>query len=186
MLFDKYISVLLFYDVAASQAAECSAPPATVDAAKPVRRLQRAVEEMLAHYPCTAGLLIYNEGNDGLEVRYPMSAPCQSITKGSSINGNGKQLSHDAVTNETPPYGVHFHVAQANVSLADLGVVSIPHSALDVLYPKKPIPHLDSKGHPLPRFVMAFQITTFKCGGFTLGHTCSHAYADGHTGVGIL
>ncbi|MCO5583718.1 hypothetical protein L7F22_037632 [Adiantum nelumboides] len=26
----------------------------------------------------------------------------------------------------------------------------------------------------------------FKCGGLSLGHTCSHTYADGHTGAGIL
>ncbi|MCO5553584.1 hypothetical protein L7F22_007107 [Adiantum nelumboides] len=190
MLFDNYISVLLFYDVAASQAAACSAPPAAhVNAAEPVRRLQRAVEEMLVHYPCAGGLLVYNEGDDRLEVKYAMPTHLYgSSTKGSSYgNGNDKHLSHDAADlHETPPYGVHFHVAHANVSLADLGDVSNPHPALDVLYPKKPIPQLDSKCHPLPRFVMAFQITMFKCGGFTLGHTCSHAYADGHTGAGIL
>ncbi|KAI5064702.1 hypothetical protein GOP47_0019397 [Adiantum capillus-veneris] len=120
ILYDYYNSVLLFYEM----------PPAvhegTAASMEPARRLQQALEEMLAHYPCAAGLLVYNETADCLE----------------------------------PP--------------------------LDLLYPSKPSHHLDDKGHPFPRFVMAFQVTTFECGGFTLGHTCSHAYADGYTGAAFL
>ncbi|KAI5075832.1 hypothetical protein GOP47_0009908 [Adiantum capillus-veneris] len=199
MLFDNYISVLLFYDAAEARSRPARGlrtlpAAAPIDLAEPVRRLQQALQELLVYFPCAAGLLVYNERDRRLEVRYPMSPPSDTQSCITSINGDGHRVSSPyiaqddgAIDAESPAYGVHFHVAHANGCLADLGDVSLPQPALDVLYPSKPTPNLDSKGHLLlPRFVMAFQITTFKCGGFTLGHTCSHAYADGHTGAGFL
>ncbi|MCO5548808.1 hypothetical protein L7F22_002270 [Adiantum nelumboides] len=190
LLFDYYNSVLLVYDgrqAAALVDATVPGPlPTTAEAAdaEPVKRLQQALEEMLVHYPCAGGLVVYNDTAGRLEVRYPIA--CRS-------NGtNGSSTAHHISTyddDESPAantYGVPFHVAHANVSLADLGDMSMPQPSLDVLYPSKPPHCVDGKGHPLPRFVMAFQVTTFKCGGFTLGHTCSHAYADGFTCAAFL
>ncbi|KAI5077991.1 hypothetical protein GOP47_0007815 [Adiantum capillus-veneris] len=193
LLFDNYISVLLFYERPRPRGLRPALPTAApTDLAEPVRRLQQALQELLVHFPCAAGLVVYNEADRRLEVRYPIS-PLKGTHSCITSNGHGRRIStpiaqdDDASDSESPAYGVHFHVAHVNESLADLGDVSLPQPALDVLYPSKPIPQLDSKGHPLlPRFVMAFQITTFTCGGFTLGHTCSHVYADGHTGAGFL
>ncbi|KAI5082678.1 hypothetical protein GOP47_0002421 [Adiantum capillus-veneris] len=166
ILHDYHNSVLLFYEM----------PPAIQDtdaSVEPSRRLQQALEEMLTHYPCAAGLLVYNETADCPEVRYPVCGHTHS-----ACSCDKSQI--------PAHYGVHFYVAHASVTLSELGDVSNPQPPLDLLYPSKPIQHLDDKGHPFPRFVMAFQVTTFVCGGFTLGHTCSHAYADGYTGAAFL
>ncbi|KAI5075320.1 hypothetical protein GOP47_0009396 [Adiantum capillus-veneris] len=197
LVFDYYNSVLLFYDL--GQASALASPPASAPqsiATEAVIRLERSLQEMLAHYPCAAGLVVFNDSSEQLEVRYPMATSKAQ----SHISSNGHKAGTDHATGpfsrdahdkavdheNSAGYGVPFHVAHANVSVADLGDVTIPQPALDVLYPRKPSAQLDSKGHPLPRFVMSFQITTFKCGGFTLGHTCSHAYADGYTSAAFL
>ncbi|KAI5065251.1 hypothetical protein GOP47_0019946 [Adiantum capillus-veneris] len=164
MLYDFYTAVLLVYDVAGQAHDSSSLQPQPAAAGVPVGRLQHAIQEMVAHFPCAAGLVVYNESIDRLEIKYP--------TYKTPNNGT-----HSNSPNNGSAYGLAFHVAHANVSLADLGDVSNPQPSLDLLYPPTPPQVTDSNGHPLPRFVMAFQVTTFKCGGFSIRHTCSHVYA---------
>eukprot|EP00250_Pteridium_aquilinum_P019441 c24433_g1_i1 orf=151-1704(+) len=171
-LYDYYNSVCLFYDVQSNELAGddggggkdgngngngCDGPV--------VKRLQAALEELLVHYPAAAGQLCHSEPEGRLEIHYN-SAPSTCHTS----CGNG----------------VQFVVAHANIALYELGDVSDPHPSLDLLYPSLLKQSQDSSGKHLPRPVMAIQVTTFTCGGFTLAHVCSHAFVDGNGGATFL
>lgn len=154
LLYQNYNSVALFYD-----AHELIQGNGYIQG--PVKSLQGALEELLIYYPAAAGRLQMSETEGRLEIEYKKSAA-------------------SARTSINPLYGVQFSAAHANIALCELGDVSIPHPSFDLLYPSIPKQsHADSSGKYLPRTVMAIQVTTFTCGGFSLAHTCSHAYMDG-------
>ncbi|KAI5057661.1 hypothetical protein GOP47_0027676 [Adiantum capillus-veneris] len=184
MLFDYYNSVVLFYDVHhphSSLLQDQTPPQPQCTPSEPVARLHRAVEELLLHYPCAGGLLVLNDTSGRLEVQYLKYVGCDAADSEQPLISNNAS-NHAG----SPSFGVPFHVAHANVSLAELGDVSNPHPSLDLLFPSKPVEGDDSDERRLQRHVLAFQVTTFKCGGFTLASTCSNVYADGYTGARLL
>eukprot|EP00250_Pteridium_aquilinum_P019444 c24433_g1_i4 orf=169-1650(+) len=160
-LFDYYNSVALFYDVTSNT----TKGMAINGEGMMVQRLEGALEELLVHYPAAAGRLHISETEGRLVVEYN-SAP----------SWHGANLL----------YGVPLAVAHANIALCELGDVSAPDPSLDLLYPGVPKQSQDSNGKYLPRPVMAIQVTTFTCGGFTLAHVGSHAFMDGHGAATFL
>ncbi|KAH7284529.1 hypothetical protein KP509_34G058400 [Ceratopteris richardii] len=166
LMFDYHNSVILFYDARPSIVSLGSNGRTSERGYElPEVRLRRALEQLLVHQPSAAGVLVQNESGDRVQIKYPV-APF--------VDGDGAKRAPFV-------YGVPFHVAHANIALADLGDVSIPDPSLDILYPPMPKQGVGDDGCVLPRFVMSFQVTTFTCGGFSIAHVCSHAYADGYT-----